>query len=389
MPVTAPSDPAARGNAITRVTARLTAGLHAARARWSWLDHLVHAGGRYNRSQCDLLASGVTYYVFLALFPVVLLLASVAGFVLAGTPLLQLQLIEAIRSAVPGGTGDSLALEVTRAIDARGTTGVIGLAGFLFVGLGAMDKLRVGMDIVWRGEPDPPDVVGDRVKDLLALLGFAAAGVLSLALSTGTTAASAYVLGLLGVQGVPGFFLLTAALGIGLALAGDTLMFLWLLKGVPNTPYGVRRLLPGAVFGAVGFEVLKIVGGYYLTLLSGNVTVATFGSVVGVIIWINVVARFAFFTASWTATLPAVEYSDAPVSLGPEAPTPLPDVVMIDERGPRGSPLAVGLGLLGAGAVAGAASWHLVPRWLPRHLPGRSARRQSRDHDRRPALPEP
>ncbi len=367
--MTAPSDGAQQGNAITRLVDRLTDLLHRGRARSPWLDHAVHAGGRYNRAQGDMLASSVTYYVFLALFPVVLLAASVAGFVLAGSPLLQLQLIEAIRGAVPGGTGEQLADQVTRAIDARGTTGVIGLAGFLFVGLGAVDKLRVGMDIVWRGQPDQPDFLGDRLKDALVLVGFATVGVLTIALSTATTAASSYVLGLLGVDEVPGFFLLTAALGIGLALAGDTLVFLWLLKGVPSTPYRYRELLPGALFGALGFEVLKFVGGYYLTLLSGNVTAATLGSVVGLVVWINVVARFAFFAAAWTATLPAVEHADTEVPLGPEAPTRLPDVVLVDERAAGPRPWVLAAGLIAAGAVAGAASSSLLPRRLRRRRP--------------------
>lgn len=347
---------------ITRLVDRLRDQLRHQRARHPWLDHAVHAGGTYNRAQGDVLASSVTYYAFLALFPVLLLLASIAGFVLAGSPLLQVQLIDAIRDAVPGGTGDSLAQEVTRAIDNRGTTGVIGLVGFLFVGLGAMDKLRVGMDVVWRGQPDQPDFIGDRLKDLVVLLGFAVAGITSIALTTGTTAASSWVLDLLGVDEVPGFFLLTAALGIGLALVGDTLVFLWVLKGVPNTPYRVRELLPGAVFGAVGFELLKFLGGYYLRVLSGNVTVAALGSFVGLVIWINVVARFAFFTAAWTATLPAVEHADTDVPLGPEAPTRLPDVVLVDERGRGPTPWGLAAGLVGVGAVVGAVSSRVLPR---------------------------
>lgn len=354
--------PDQQGNVLTRSVDRLRALLQRQRAKRPWLDHAVHAGGRYNRTQGDVLASSVTYYAFLALFPVVLLLASIAGFVLAGSPLLQVQLLDAIREAVPGSTGAELANAATEAIDSRGTTGIVGILGFLFVGLGAMDKLRVGMDVVWRGHPDPPDFLGDRLKDLLGLLGFGVAGVLSIALSTGTTAASAWLLGLLGVDEIPGFFLLTAALGIGLALAGDTLVFLWLLKGVPDTPFGARQLLPGALFGAVGFEVLKLVGGYYLRLLSGNVTVATLGSFVGVIIWINVVARFAFFTAAWTATLPGIEHADADVPRGPVAPTPLPDVVLVDERGRGPTPWGLALGLIGAGAVAGAASSSLLHR---------------------------
>lgn len=361
------------GNVVTRTVDGIRGLIHRGRARAAWFDHLVHAGGHYNRRQCDTLAAAVTYYAFLALFPVVLLLASVAGFVLAGDPLLQLQLVDAIREAVPGETGANLAASVLDAIDARRTTGVIGLVGFLLVGLGAVDKLRVGMDVVWRGQPDQPDFLADRLKDLLVLVGLAGAGVLSIALTTGTTAASSWLFDLLGIDEVPGFFLLTAALGIGLALVGDTLVFLWVLKGVPSTPYPARMLLPGAVFGAVGFELIKFVGGFYLNILSGNVTASALGSVVGLVVWINVLARFGFFTACWTATLPAVEHLDAQVPFGPEAPTRLPDVVLVDERGPRPGPVRLAAGLVGAGALMGAAAAGLVPAAL------RRSRRRPRD----------
>lgn len=185
---------------LTRAVGAARGLLRRQRARHRWLDHLVHAGGHYNRMQGDLLASGVTYYVFLALFPVVFLLASVAGFVLSSHPVLLHQLTTAVQDAVPGGTGRELAAQVTDAIDSRGVVGVVGLTGFLFVGLGAMDKLRVGMDVVWRGRPDPPDFLRDRVKDLVALLGLGAAGVLSIALTTAATTASAQLLGLLGLD---------------------------------------------------------------------------------------------------------------------------------------------------------------------------------------------
>jgi membrane protein len=336
------------------------------RARRPWLDHLVHAGGHYNRVQGDLLAAGVTYYAFLALFPVLLLVASIAGFVLRGNALLEQQLITGIRDAVPGSTGQKLADQVSGAIDSATTFGVIGLIGFLFVGLGAMDKLRVGMDIVWRGRPDPPNFLTDRRRDLGALLGLGVAGALSIGLTTGATAASSWLLGLLGLAEVPGTFLLTATVAIALALAGDTLVFLWLLKGVPDNPFGVRQLLPGAVFGAVGLEVLKLVGNWYLTLIGHNVTAQTLGGFVGLIVWINVVVRFAFYTASWTATIPSIEHAHTLVPHGPVAPTPLPEVALVRERTAGPSPLRLALGLVGAGALAGAAGSRLVPRWLAR-----------------------
>jgi membrane protein len=365
---------------ISRAVGAARGLLRRQRARRSWLDHLVHAGGHYNRVQGDLLASGVTYYVFLALFPVVFLLASVAGFVLAGHPALLVRLTTAVRDAVPGQTGRDLAGQVTSALDSRGVVGLIGLVGFLFVGLGAMDKLRVGMDIVWRGRPDPPDFLADRLKDLVALLGFGGAGVLSIALTTTATSASARLLDLVGLDRVPGVFLLTGAVAIALALAGDTLVFLWLLKGVPGNPFGLRSLVPGAVFGAVGFEALKLVGAWYLSLIASNVTAQALGSIVGLIVWINVVARFGFYTASWTATIPAIERARTPsAERAPVSPPPVPVPAGRPAPSPLGPPLGpalgLALGLLGAGALAAVA----VTRWMPVLL-----RRRGRGRDAAP-----
>jgi membrane protein len=319
--------------------------------------------------QGDLLAAGVTYYVFLALFPVLLLVASIAGFVLSGNAVLEQQLVSAIQDGVPGSTGRSLADQASSAVDSAATFGLIGLVGFLSVGLGAMDKLRIGMDVVWRGRPDPPDFLTGRLKDLGALLGLGAAGTMSIALTTAATAASSRLLDLAGLDELPGSFLVTRVVAIGLALVGDTLVFLWLLKGVPDNPFGFRRLLPGAVFGAVGFEVLKLVGNWYLTLIGHNVTAQTLGGFVGLIVWINVVARFAFYTASWTATIPSIEQARTLGPPDPPGPAPLPEGVPVAGRSADLSPLRLAVGLLGAGALAGAAGTRLLDRRRRRKAP--------------------
>ncbi len=351
---------------ITRAVAAGTGLVHAGRRRSRAFDHLVHAGGHYNRAQADMLAAGVTYYVFLALFPVLLLLAAVAGFVLSGDQLLQAQLTQAVREAVPGSTGVSLAEEVASAIDSRGLVGVIGLVGFLLVGLGAMDKVRTGMDVIWRGRPDPPDFLLDRVKDLGALLGFGAAGALSIALTAATTAASSRVLAALGLADVSWLPYVTAGLGLLLALAGDTFVFLWLLKGVPATPFGFRELLPGALFGAVGFEVLKAVGAYYLGIIGDNVTAQTLGGFVGLVVWINVVARFAFFTASWTATIPRIEAALEPIRADRPQRVEVPVPAAREPRTASVRLVRTVAVLVGGGALVGAAGARLLPALLRR-----------------------
>jgi membrane protein len=170
-----------------------------------------------------------------------------------------------------------------------------------------MDKLRIGMELIWKGEVDEPDVLRDNLQDLLALVALGAVGLAGLGLTGGVTQATSWVLDLLGLADETGYGVLTWILGIALAMAADVVVFLWLLRVVPSVSHPLRLLLPGALFGAAGLEVLKLIGGYYLSLISDSVTASAFGGAVGLLIWINLVARFGFFTAAWTASLRRVE----------------------------------------------------------------------------------
>src|SRR5688572_11682744 len=140
------------------------------RRRWDWFNHLMRAGGRYRRTQGDLMAAGVTYYAFLGLFPVLLLAASIAGLVLRNDALLQQQLYDAIRDAFPGELGEQLVDQLESAIGSAGITTLIGAAGFLYAGLRTIDQLRIGMERIWKGHVDPPDALRDNLQDLVALL---------------------------------------------------------------------------------------------------------------------------------------------------------------------------------------------------------------------------
>ena len=307
----------------TSLPARAYAAVQAAvagqRRRRPWLDHLARAGGRYQRTQGDLMAAGVTYFAFLGLFPVLLLAASVFGLFLAGDALLQQELFDAILRTFPGGLGEQLVHEVSSVVDSAGVTGLIGLVGFVYAGLRTVDKLRIGMELIWKGRVEKPDVLRDNLQDLLALVVLGGIGVLSLGLTGVVTRETSHVIKLLGLADVGGYGLLTWVFGVGLAVVADVVVFLWLLRVVPSVSHPLRRLLPGALFGAAGFEVLKLIGGYYLSLIDGSVTASALGGAVGLLVWINLVARFGFFTAAWTATLRSIETPPPPPA---ERPTP-------------------------------------------------------------------
>jgi membrane protein len=342
----------------TRAYAAVERTIATQRRHRPWFDHLARAGGRYQRTQGDLMAAGVTYFAFLGLFPVLLLVASVIGLVLSGDALLQQELFDAIRDAFPGSMGRRLVDQLSGAIDSAGVVGLIGLAGFLYAGLRTMDKLRIGMERIWKGHVDEPDVLRDNLQDLLALVALGAVGLASLGLTGGVTQATSWVLDLLGLADEPGYGALTWTVGIFLALAVDAVVFLWLLRVVPSTSYPLRLLLPGALFGAAGVEVLKLIGGFYLSLISDSVTASALGGAVGLLVWINLVARFAFFTAAWTATLDSIRaVSPPPVPRVPDGPP----VVRPAETRPSSSPARVLAGLLSVGALLGI----LGSRFLP------------------------
>jgi membrane protein len=243
--------------------------------------------------------------------------ASVIGLVLSRDALLQDELFSAVRDAFPGSLGGRLVDQLTSAIDSAGVVGLIGLVGFLYAGLRTMDKLRIGMERIWKGHVDEPAMLRDNLQDLVALVVLGAVGLSSLGLTGGVTQATSWVLRLLGLADEPGYGVLTWTVGILLALAVDTAVFFWLLRVVPSTSHPLRMLLPGARFGAVGFEGLKLIGGFYLSLISDSVTASALGGAVGLLVWINLVARFAFFTAAWTATLRSIEALPRPPAEGP------------------------------------------------------------------------
>ena len=72
-----------------------------------------------------------------------------------------------------------------------------------------------------------------------------------------------------------------------------------------------RQLLLGCLFGAIGFEVLKLGGAFLIVHTVHNPVYASFAVMAGLVVWINVSSRFILFTAAWTATRRAILKVDA------------------------------------------------------------------------------
>lgn len=336
------------------------------RARWPWLNHLINAVQHYQQRQADMLAASITYFSFLALFPLVLLGVSVAGIVLSGRPELLQELTDQIRQTVPGDFGNQIVDGVNKARENAGTIGIVGLVGLLYAGLAWMAKLRIGMQTLWLGAPLQIMFLKAYLRDFVALVGVGGAIVLSVGVTALANGLTGTLLGLLNLDGLPGVGVLTRVLGILVSIAGTSLIFLWLFIRLPQLHISVRHILPGAIFAATGFEILKLVGAAYISSLTGSPSAAVFGSFIGILVWIYIVSRFMLFSAAWTATLPGVIAErradlDAagppePVMVGPRVPP-----LQVRPAGP--STAAVAAGLLGVGAVVGTGASVAARHW--------------------------
>jgi membrane protein len=281
---------------------RVSAGVARARGKAPWLDHLVQAGQRYGADQGNQLAAAVTYFSFLSLFPLLLLTVSVLGFVLAGHPDLTARVIKGISDALPGQSKDA----INGAIHSRKAVGLIGLLGLLYAGLGWVGNLRTAIRTVWHQNVNAGNIVTSKLNDLLILAGLGLALIASVAISGVGNAATSFVTRTLSLAGVPGIGVITRVVTIAIAMAANVVIFLYLFVRLPRVQTPWRRSIKGAVFAAVGFEILKMIGAFYVARTTRNAT-ATYGAlgvVIGALVWINLVCRFVIFAAVWTVTAP-------------------------------------------------------------------------------------
>lgn len=279
--------------------------LHAIRRRSRLLDHLIRTYARYTADTGDRLAAGVTFYWFLSLFPILLLVLSGYGYLYGGDTTEQLN--ERLRGNLGGFLPTQLVDTLTETLKgAKGKAGILGLAGLLLAGLGWIDALREAIRTIWHQNVKTGNFLTRKLIDILALLGLFV-----------TIAASAFVTGLagsgpewlltkLGVDQTTAAKVLLKAIGIVLAGVVDLVLFLYLFLRLARVRTPVRRVLKGAAFGAIGFGVLKLVGGFYVqrTTERGEATYGTFAVVVGLLLFLNLVSRLILLAAAFAATAP-------------------------------------------------------------------------------------
>jgi YihY family inner membrane protein len=224
------------------------------------------------------LAALLTYYAFVSLFPLLLLLSTVLGYALNGDPHLQHEIVRSALGQFPV-IGDQLHDPRRLGGGAAGLT--IGLVGAIYGALGIAQAVQYAMNTAWAvPRNDRPNPFGSRGRSLLLV------GILGIAL-LGTTAMSAVTTAGVGHHGG-----LLRVLALLASVLINATVFMVAFRVGTTRELGFRDVAPGALTAAVAWQLLQLFGVPYVTsvIRHSSATNGVFALVIGLLAFLYLAA---------------------------------------------------------------------------------------------------
>jgi membrane protein len=260
----------------------------------------VRALTRYNDLRGNRLAGAVSFFGFVSLFPLLALAGAITIQVVGEPGVATLQ--EIVNENIPG-----LEIDISGFADRAGTIGLIGGITLLWTGLSWVDATRAAVRSMWELNDAPGNPVVRKLVDLAALIGLGAIFVVSWGASVMVDAVADHMLDWLGIAGGPGEFT-SRAVALTLAIASSSVLFGYLLAGLPRISIPPRVLLVAALVGGLTFEVFKQLITQFAIVVAPNNMYAAFAVPLALLAWIYLVTRLlmglAAATAEWAADHP-------------------------------------------------------------------------------------
>ncbi|MCV7401888.1 inner membrane protein YhjD [Mycobacterium fragae] len=299
------------------------------RARFGWFDHAMRANERFKECRGNYFAAGLTYYTIFALFPLLMVGFGIGGFVLSRRPDLLNEIDNKVRATVPGNLGQQVIDLMNSAIDSRASVGIIGLATAGWAGLSWMANLREALSGMWQQRAEPAGFVRTKLSDLVAMLSSFVAILATLVFSALVGAAPmAKMLGWLGIHNAPVLDGILRGVSLLVSLLVSWLVFTWMIARLPRESVSFASSVRAGLLAAVGFEVFKQIASIFLQSVLRSPASATFGPVLGLMVFAYITARLLLFATAWAATS-AENLRAAPVE--PPAPAVITPRVQLDE----------------------------------------------------------
>ena len=233
------------------------------------------------------LAALVAYYGFFSLFPLLLVMTTILGFVLQGNDSAQDAVENSVLAKFPV-IGSQIKLH---SLSGSVSALVIGLAIALLGGLGVTGAAQNAFDRVWAVPmKDRPDFIHSRLRGLLSL---GSIGILFIV----STVISGLVTGL----GGPG----VKVAGFAISLAANFVLFLAAFRFLTSSTIPTRSLWIGVAFAAGFWEILQAGGGLYINHVykHASATNSQFALVIALLVWLHLGAQVTLYAAEINVVL--------------------------------------------------------------------------------------
>jgi YihY family inner membrane protein len=245
---------------------------------------------KFGDDQAGVLATSLAYSGFVAVFPLLLLLVTVLGFVLGGSEAAQDAVLRSALVEFPI-VGDQLVRSL-HPLRGSGVALAVGIGGLAWGGLGVTQVAQHAMAEIW-------NVPGVRRPGFFPRL---ARGAIVLAVGG---------VGLLATSALASVATFTGSMSPGrvAAIAGsavlNVLLFLAAFRITTTKTVPLRLLVWGAVVGGLAWTGLQALGGYLVghQLRHASEVYGFFATVLGLLSWIFLGTRVALYAAELNVVL--------------------------------------------------------------------------------------
>ncbi|MBB2976191.1 membrane protein [Microbacterium endophyticum] len=272
---------------------------------WALGRKPVRAFLLYSEHRGVQLADSVTYRALFSVFAAVLLGFSIAGLWLQGNPQAWDALISAVNSVVPGLVGkdkliDPENLQFTAGLSIAGVISVVALVG---AAIGAITSLRIAFRQLGDRMHDDVAFYWVLLRNLALAVGIGAALLASAVATVLGTASISTLLSLIGIQDEnPVTTVATKVISLVVVFLLDAAVIAVLFRVLSGLRPSVRALWPGAILGGIGLLALQELSGLFVRGAGSNPLLASFASLIALLLWINLSSQVILIAASYIIT---------------------------------------------------------------------------------------
>ena len=254
----------------------------------------------FSKAEGALLSGSMAYYTFLSLLPLLMVAAFVLATFASPEPDAKEAVAEALNQVFPGIGSEVFNEVINQVIANRAALGVFGLLSVAYAGSGFVGSMTACLNRMWR-LPSGRNPVGQKIVNILivVLLGSVLLGSALLTIWVSATAQQT-----LDRFGVPRTSSVVSLIEELAAPASMLIVLLLLYRLLPARRHSWLSQVPGAVFGGIGFYVLKRGFDYWASHSAGiGALPRSLVSVTLLLVWLGFFGQLILYGAALNVVL--------------------------------------------------------------------------------------